>query len=625
MDMSGMDMSMGSESPFRPVNEKLSHALWYGIAGVVGLLTVIRVIRILETRRRHQLQRQDPSCTPSRPAGRFSQAFATVTTSWRELSYPQPVYFTGRISKYFSPLPVGRWLILIFYWTVLLCFLWVNTLLAPNDPMYAYKWEIVGFRAAWVSVSQIPFIYLLSCKFNPVSMLTGISYERFNWLHRWAARTVFLTVIVHWSYFYRGWDIADFVKLEIQMMPMVKYGFGAWAVLGWMILSGFGFFRNLSYELFVAQHICAAATLLWLLYVHVPTYTRYHIYMAIGFVAFDWSVRIIWMVLRNTHVLDRIRARAPGYATHLETLPGDRVRITIDDPAFRWKPGQHVYLSLPRLGPFEMHPFTIANTCEESRDGRIVPLTMIVRAHSGFSRRLFKAAMSSKNENQTYQAFLSGPWGMPPDLSHYESVVLIACSSGASFIVPLLQELKERPSCARKVTLHWIIGSVDHLSWYERDLIRLAEATQRGDLRLQVVVHITQSNQRIGFIERVGGSGSAERKSLAAADSCFEGSSSSESVPSLDNEKGSISAKQAQVKQSDCSMLSMRYGARPTIDSMVRPAVEAALGETAVVVCGGLSVTAQTRTYVAALSDERGVHKGSGAQGIFLFSETYGW
>lgn len=620
-----MDMSMGSESPFRPVNEKLAHALWYGIAGVVGLLTVARVIRILEGRRRHQLQLQDPSCTPSRPAGRLSQALATATTTWRELSYPQPVYFTGRISKYFSPLPVGRWLILISYWTVLLCFLWTNTIMAPDDPMYAYKWEIVGFRAAWVSISQIPFIYLLSCKFNPISMLTGISYERFNWLHRWAARTVFLTVIVHWSFFFRGWDIANFVKLEIQMMPMVKYGFGAWAVIGWMILSGFGFFRNQAYELFVAQHICAAATLLWLLYVHVPTYARYHIYMAIGFVAFDWSARIVWMLLRNTHILDRIRARAPGYATRLETLPGDRVRISIEDPAFRWKAGQHVYISLPRLGPLEMHPFTIANTCEESRDGRIVPLTMIVKAHSGFSRRLLEAAMSSKTSKRTYRAFLSGPWGMPPDLSHYESVVLIACSSGASFIVPLLQELVKRPSCARKVTLHWIIRSMDHLSWYEQDLIRLAEAIQQEDLRLQMVVHVTQSAQSISSVERLCGNQPAERKSVAAADSCSEESSTSGSVPPLDNGKGMFSAKQTQLKHSGYSMLSMRYGGRPTIDSMIRPAVEAALGETAVVVCGGLSVTAQTRTYVAALSDERGVHKGSGAQGIFLFSETYGW
>lgn len=69
----------------------------------------------------------------------------------------------------------------------------------------------------------------------------------------------------------------------------------------------------------------------------------------------------------------------------------------------------------------------------------------------------------------------------------------------------------------------------------------------------------------------------------------------------------------------------MRHGARPALDSIIRRPVEEALGETAVVVCGGLSITADARTYVANLSDERAVHKGTGAQGIYLFTETYGW
>jgi len=71
--------------------------------------------------------------------------------------------------------------------------------------------------------------------------------------------------------------------------------------------------------------------------------------------------------------------------------------------------------------------------------------------------------------------------------------------------------------------------------------------------------------------------------------------------------------------------MATRHGSRPSVESMIRPAVEAAVGETAVVTCGGLTITAQARTFVAALSDERAVHKGTGAQGIYLFTETYGW
>ena len=150
MDMSGMmgGMDTGSEGPFRPTNEKIAHALWYCIAGAVGILSLSRALEILEGRQRRAAARI-ASCYPCRPRGPVSQSIATTRAVFRELAYSQPIYFTGRISKFFSPLPMGRWLILICYWILLLCFLWSDTILYPDNPMYAYKWEKVGFRAAW--------------------------------------------------------------------------------------------------------------------------------------------------------------------------------------------------------------------------------------------------------------------------------------------------------------------------------------------------------------------------------------------------------------------------------------------------------------------------------------------
>lgn len=63
---------------------------------------------------------------------------------------------------------------------------------------------------------------------------------------------------------------------------------------------------------------------------------------------------------------------------------------------------------------------------------------------------------------------------------------------------------------------------------------------------------------------------------------------------------------------------------RPNIANFVREPVEASAGETSVVVCGGKSLTSTVRNSVAALSDERAVHKGTGAQGIHLHVEEFG-
>lgn len=63
--------------------------------------------------------------------------------------------------------------------------------------------------------------------------------------------------------------------------------------------------------------------------------------------------------------------------------------------------------------------------------------------------------------------------------------------------------------------------------------------------------------------------------------------------------------------------------ARPSIAAFIRKPVEATGGETSVAVCGGKSLVASVRNSVVKLSDERAVHKGTGAQGIHLHVEEY--
>jgi predicted ferric reductase len=619
--MSGMTMSGGI---FTPADKIYARAFWYGVAGCVALLTLTKAASVLQARQRLRLQRRIPHSVPSRPTGWLSQAYATATALTREMLYPQPIYFTGRFTRYFTPLPVGRWLLLAFYWIVILCFLWQDTILTKGDPMYAYKWEKVGFRAAWVTVTQIPFVFLLSCKFNPISLLTGISYERFNWLHRWAARTMWLTAIVHWSFFYTEWTLANIVTMQMNMMPMVKYGFGAWGVITWMLLSGFGFFRDLCYELFVLQHIAAAGTLLWLLFVHVPSYAQYNIWLSVAFVAFDWGARMVWGVTRNMHLLGRSGARTPGYDVQLEALPGDVVRMTIANPDFTWQAGQHVYLYMPGLRPLELHPFTIASTAASGR------LSMTIQARSGFSRTLYKAAANNLGSGWRRRAYISGPWGTPPNLSHYDTAVLIACSTGATFVVPLIRDLVQRQGCLRNITLHWIVRSDEHLAWFEQELRAISQHAIDAKTRIQIHVHVTQqprphatASAVSAASEKVKSTTTATATSTRETGPSLEGSSSLCSVPSIERDENAPLT--SRVLTQSLSSLNVVRGGRPTVQDMIRPAVESARGETAVVVCGGVAITAQTRTFVAALSDERAVHKGTGAQGIFLFTETYGW
>ncbi|MCJ1310949.1 hypothetical protein MMC25_004618 [Agyrium rufum] len=674
MDMSGMSggMDMGSNGLFKDVNMMLARAYWYIIASVVALLSLLRVARHLRTRWSIRTFSRRPDAVPSRPTNLLSQSLATITAICREMSYGQPLTFTGRFSKYFSPPSTGRILILSAYWIVLLSFLWTNVILKPNDPLYGYKWEKVGFRAAWISVTQVPFIVLLSCKLNPISILTGISYERLNWFHRWAARTLFFTIIVHWSFFFREWYIANFVQLEIGMMPMVKFGFGTWAVLGWTIITSWGYFRGMSYEIFVLQHLTAAGIFLWLLYSHVPVYAQYNVWMAIGFVVFDQVGRLSLNIIRNVNRSSG-KGMMPnlGYRAHVEALPGSFTKVTINDVKFKWKAGQHVYISIPRCGFMEAHPFTVASVPDSLPSQDPQNLSLIIKSHGGFTKKLH--ARASQPEKQPLRAFVSGPWGYPPNLASYETLILIAASTGATFTVPILSEIAlSTENCVRNVVFCWVCRDASQITWFQREISAAAQALEARGVSVTIKIVITacdpclcnskhaepeqtallaSDNQSEGEIEKGVVKTHVSAKSISSQSHSSSSDSSATSSSSISEKHGvsatiSPSEMESQTPKppesglanptpKSCSFclcsfkrrrgVSFTTGSRPTLDGVIRPAVENALGETAVVACGGRELMADVRNYVVRLSDERAVHKGTGAQGIMLFTEMFDW
>jgi len=64
---------------------------------------------------------------------------------------------------------------------------------------------------------------------------------------------------------------------------------------------------------------------------------------------------------------------------------------------------------------------------------------------------------------------------------------------------------------------------------------------------------------------------------------------------------------------------------RPHPRFIIQKSLEQAQGETAVVVCGPRDLNDDARRACVGLSDERAVHKGTGAQGIWFYDEGFGY
>ncbi|KAH9216964.1 hypothetical protein DL95DRAFT_387161 [Leptodontidium sp. 2 PMI_412] len=650
-------MSMSSSPMFRTFDSKLARAYWYIIAGILGFILLLRAVDYYQTWSRLRICRTRKSTKyPTRVNSLPMQVYATATAILRESSYPQ-LHISNKWFSWLSPPPLGRSLVLLCYWAVIVYMMTYKAIV--DDPNY---YERLGFRNAWISVTQVPLVYLLATKSSIIGHIIGSSHERLSWLHRWVSRTLLLTATIHGGFFMAEWVRADFVALELDMMPMVKYGMGAWFVLVWTFLSSLSPLRRLAYELFVLQHIAAAGVFLWLLWVHVPTYAQYNVWFAVAAISSDWILRGLLMIWKNLRLQTKKACNGTqriGHEIEVEAISNDLTIVTIKDVHLTWVPGQHLYLWLPYLGPLESHPFTIASPYTTKAECHCNEIQLAIRAHSGFSKRIHNYAKKTQGaSNNSLTGFIAGPYGAPPRWEAFETMVLISASTGASYTLPILESLLASPStiCTQRIFFLLVVRDRPHCQYYENRLSRaLAKAEARG-IDLDVEIAITG-----------GASSLAESKSDKSA--TIEETRVSEKQQSSDDEieeinekkdgsyirvrsdsttdsilsKPSSSSQPAKENNSKCCcscsedagpcccagpsavpIKEIVYSyTRPNIADFIRRPVEITGGETSVAVCGGKSLVATVRNSVVKLSDERAVHKGTGAQGIHLHVEEY--
>jgi ferric-chelate reductase len=165
---------------------------------------------------------------------------------------------------------------------------------------------------------------------------------------------------------------------------------------------------------------------------------------------FDRLIRFIRLVLFNHSYFGFKKGSGTMDAT-IKLLSPDLVCLRLRRPPhFHWSPGQTAYLIMPGVStmPFEAHPFTIASidtTCDEARNEvtdknsfvEIEPywkeLVFFINVHGGFTKKLGDVAQ----KGEKVKVFVDGPYGKSPDLTDYDTSVLIAGGSGVSFTLPL--------------------------------------------------------------------------------------------------------------------------------------------------------------------------------------------
>jgi hypothetical protein len=419
----------------------------------------------------------------------------------------------------FCGAPAGRFGTLLAY-----AGLTTALLISVNAPAFsAHFSDDIAFRAAWITVTQVPLVYFLSTKRGPLNLLTGISYERINWLHRWIGRMLFVCATTHMIIMASSISIVDLMQSPDPAMVIVRYGAGAYVTLTWIAVSSILPFRRRSYRIFHLNHWVCTLVFLGLVGSHVPSYARLPIYVSTAIVAADKCLCALRMLSNNISVrsLNSKSARARKESSRQVLAMGHPVKMTtpfitnssvfqeesttvirLSDVPLSWKPGQHVRLYIPRLGTLEMHPFTPATCSEMSessfhsaedddvenhgllpRDVRATASEMLlmIKAHSGLTKRLLAyhaewLALPCPNASRSpssLTAYIDGPYGDPIAWENYGKIVLIASSTGVAFPLSILDYL-EQLCCngTSRVRTQQI-----HLVWTNRHIEPHFEAT----------------------------------------------------------------------------------------------------------------------------------------------------
>ncbi|KAK9364962.1 ferric reductase NAD binding domain-containing protein [Lipomyces kononenkoae] len=606
------------DTELQVIGNAYARAFWYGVVVVIGITAIFNIIRMitLKLRLRMAAKKQEKS---ARPKNIVMRSIATVTAMGRAVAYPR--ILPAGAPAWFKIPPLGTILLLLTYLAFVLALEFAN-----DDIPGAQQYMALSIRAAWLAVAQVPLLILLAGKNNLIGLFTGASYARLNVIHRWVARMLLLLSTIHLGTACYGWNEFGLRGLEWSTDAAPPTGIAAYAILLWINLSTLAPFRHFSYEFFVIQHLVTFFGFIIAVMIHLPgsaVYSRVYIYIPIVLWFLDRVVRSARYLYNNVR---------PGRAI-LETMNGNVTRIRVTSrQVTKWSPGAYVLLSIPAFGFGQAHPATIAST--PSSHGN--DLIFILKGHGGFTSRILKSASSSsvsdipekmaEMQDKSYMALIDGPYGCKhSDFAVFDTVVLISGSTGVTFTLSILLDLAHRASTqrlpVRVLEFIWVIKSTSWIHWISDELSAAYDQLCTAGIETSFSIFVTSDNTLSDSSnDSNNASGCRCDKSLGPC-FCIDTVDDDAVVPQSSKEKPPVSSYDS--KSDSILPCATLTSGRPSLKPMLWRLLDQADGETGVAVCGPLSLSSTVRNTVSTISDKRAMHKGTGAQGIYLHAEDF--
>ncbi|CAI5759633.1 unnamed protein product [Candida verbasci] len=390
---------------------------------------------------------------------------------------------------YFQPSLV---LLGIIFCGINVAFCFVGT----KDLDYQVRYYIISKRISKVAMGSMPILLFSVIKNDVLTRLSGLQYDRIEFLHKWLSRWMWVMITVHLSVACYYWLSLNFLIMII--IPPQIFGFmayGSFTLLNWVSLK---FIREWAYDFFLVQHRVFAFIMLFMSFIHNAG-NRAAVLIAVHGLVID---RVFAKIMAYIHAK---KSPTKGKST-FELLDKDTILITIPvdtcnskwyNKYSKWKAGQHIYLNVSKVKYFQYHPFTISSLAETGE------MKILMRVQKGFTKKLYNH-LSQVDDTVTMKVHFHGPYGAvhQPFLS-FDAICFFGAGSGGAFTFPVCLDLVKQIEQREKqqdylfrsrfpyIKLVWVIRHKENMIWFKHILDELIKYD------VDIEIYVTQDPEEI--------------------------------------------------------------------------------------------------------------------------------
>lgn len=338
-----------------------------------------------------------------------------------------------------------------------------------------------------------PLTVLLATRDNLLTILTGIPYQHFNFLHRWCGRIIFAQAMIHTI----GWTVVEayFYKpapyVYVTFLKNMYAIFGLFATFFICFLTVFSLkpvIRWTGYEFFKITHSIGAILYIGACWGH---WDKLYCWMVASLVlmGIDQGARVFKTIY--THFGGK---KTVGFRRAMADVrvigEGDDVivRLDFDFEQAAWEPGQHFYLCFPSLSIWQSHPFTVSSVPDFRSN--VQHHTYLLRGRKGQTAQL--ATLAGQSD---VPVIMTGPYGPGYPRHTTDNMLAVAGGTGVTFTYPIVMaSLRQLIVPQATVDFVWVIRRAQDLLWLNSEFEQLKEmlSTNPG---LRISIFVTREDQ----------------------------------------------------------------------------------------------------------------------------------